>query len=310
MAVYVVTGELGSGKTLMAISKIRDALQRGCRVATNIDLRLERIVTGRKPRVVVRLPDWPRVEDFNRLGKAYEGPFDEKRFGWIVLDEMATFLNSREWNDKQGGEKPGAARLKMINWLRHARKMRWHLLLLSQDLESLDKQVRAALAEHVVRCKRMDRFTVPMVSVVTKLLGLGAVTLPQVHMGVVRYGSGINSPIVDRWWLPDAKSLHGAYDTEQKILGEIDGPSTVLDARHAPYLWPPTGPYEILHSIAPGIFPVSEARRRHDEFRLFERVGFTSAEPAAISYRDWLRARFQLAVCDEHPPSLTSLLHP
>jgi len=289
MAVFVVTGELGSGKTLMAISKIRDALQRGCKVATNIDLRLEHIVTGRKPRIVTRLPDWPRVHDFEALGKGHEGRFDEKKFGWIVLDEMATFLNARAWNEKESaGEKAGAGRLKMINWLRHARKARWHLLLLSQDLESLDKQVRAALAEHVVRCKRMDRFTLPFVSVVTKLVGLGAVTMPQIHMGVVRYGSSPNSPIVDRWWLPDAKSLHSAYDTEQKILGEIDGPSILLDARSAPYLWEPSGLYEFFWKCLPRLLPRSAARVAHEEFRLFEAAGFSSAKPAPVSYRDWL----------------------
>jgi len=282
MAVFVVCGELGSGKSLQAVAKIRDALQRGRPVATNMDIRLEKLVTGRKPRDLRRLPDWPTYDDLARLGKAYEGPFDEKKFGLIVLDEMATFLNSREWSTDKG-------RLKMINWLRHARKMRWHLILLSQDIESLDKQVRAALAEHVVKCKRMDRFAVPVISTITKLLGLGAVRMPQVHLGVVRYGTGLNAPVVDRWWLPDARLLHGAYDTEQKIMGENDGPATMLDARHAPYLWAPGGIRERLWSL---LFwrwlPPSEARAQHDAFRTYESLHL---EPVArqVSYLSWLQ---------------------
>ncbi|WP_303314291.1 zonular occludens toxin domain-containing protein [Dickeya fangzhongdai] len=40
MAVYVVTGKLGSGKTLVAVGKIQEKLVSGCKVATNLDLRI------------------------------------------------------------------------------------------------------------------------------------------------------------------------------------------------------------------------------------------------------------------------------
>ena len=68
MAAYVVTGELGTGKTLQAVAKIRDALQRGVPVATNIDLRVERLVGPHKSFKLTRLPDWPTAEDLERLG--------------------------------------------------------------------------------------------------------------------------------------------------------------------------------------------------------------------------------------------------
>ncbi|MFK4136821.1 zonular occludens toxin domain-containing protein, partial [Pseudomonas luteola] len=37
MAVYFVTGKLGSGKSLVAVGKIRDYMIAGRRVATNLD---------------------------------------------------------------------------------------------------------------------------------------------------------------------------------------------------------------------------------------------------------------------------------
>ena len=39
MAVHVVTGKLGSGKTLVSVSRIQDYLARGRIVATNLNAR-------------------------------------------------------------------------------------------------------------------------------------------------------------------------------------------------------------------------------------------------------------------------------
>lgn len=44
MPVYFVQGKLGSGKTLAGIHRIQEALNQGRRVATNIDLRLEKLI--------------------------------------------------------------------------------------------------------------------------------------------------------------------------------------------------------------------------------------------------------------------------
>jgi hypothetical protein len=297
VTVWVVVGGLGSGKSLQAVAKMRDALMAGRRVATNMDLRIEKMVTGRKPRDVYRLPDFPTMDDLKEMGCGYgvEGDgakFDEKKFGLIVLDEAAGFLNSREYQgaagttDKDERRREAAARMKLVLWLRHARKYRWHLILIVQDAESLDAQVRRALCDNVVDCRRLDSFNVPIISTLTKSIGLGGVKLPQVHLGVVRY-KGTKS---DTWWLPDARWLHGAYETQQKIVGDIDGPAIMLDAAHAPYMWEPSGWREKLRSILPGFFRESLERQRHDDFRLFE-AGLTRYTPRPVSYAEWLAAR-------------------
>lgn len=293
MAAYVVVGELGTGKTLQAVAKIRDALMKGLPVATNIDLRLERLVHERKQVRLTRLPDWPVVEDFKRLGDAPGATKDPKTHGWIVLDEAAVFLNAREWAGEAGAskeEKAAAARARsqLIMWLRHARKHRWHLIILSQDLESLDAQVRRSLAQFVVQCRRLDSFTVPFLSPVTKMLGFGAIKLPQMHLGLVRLGSRMSGPPVDKWWLPDAVSLHGAYDTEQKIYGDNDGAATMLDGRSAPYLWKPRGWRELLWELLLWRwYPPSLARSRYDDARL-SALGVTPSCKPHVSYAQWL----------------------
>ena len=124
MSVYAITGELGTGKSLLCVSKIRDALVAGRRVATNLDLKLEHLVSARVPRDVLRVPDFPSREDLDALGMGCPD-YDEKRFGLLVLDEAATFLNSRDFRQE--------GRADVIKWLLHSRKFRWDVFLIIQD---------------------------------------------------------------------------------------------------------------------------------------------------------------------------------
>lgn len=285
MSVWVVCGELGQGKTLMAVSKIQEALWQGRRVATNIDLRLEKLVSPNKPRDVTRLPDFPKVDDFMTLGYGYgdgkrRGRYDESKFGLIVLDELAGYMNSRTWS-KDG------SREKTITWMRHARKFRWHIILITQDVESIDKQIRTALCEHVVRCFRTDNVRIPLVGGLLSSLGLKG-ALPRSHVGIVRRGSEKNGLLLDRWMLlPPFTELQESYDTQQKILGDNDGPATMLDQRHAPYLWEPSGWRERLWELlAWRWLPESPARVAYNDSRLFEAGLMTPYKPH-LTFAEW-----------------------
>ncbi len=223
MAVYFVTGKLGSGKSLISVSKIRDYLGDGRRVATNLDLELDSMFTYCKSSAV-RLPDKPRVEDMLLLGDGYESddPRDnnESRYGLIVLDECGTWLNSREWNDK--------GRRALIDWFLHARKRRWDIIFLIQDIESADSQIVRALCEHLVICRRLDR------------MRFMQVPLPRVHIANVYYGRNKEN-FVERW-VYKGKDLYSAYDTRQVFRDGIEflaqGPTdmrasyTMLSAWH------------------------------------------------------------------------------
>ncbi|MCH2339508.1 MAG: hypothetical protein MK363_06255 [Pseudomonas sp.] len=223
MAVYFVTGKLGSGKSLACVSKIREYLSDGRRVATNLDLELDQMFTYCKS-PAIRLPDKPRAEDLAGLGPGYESEdprdYDEKRFGLIVLDECGTWLNSREWNDK--------GRRALIDWFLHARKHRWDVMFLIQDIESCDAQIVRSLCEHLVICRRMDRF---------KVMGI---SLPKVHIANVYYGRSAEVR-VERWTYKGA-DLYKTYDTRQVFRDGVDyleqgpvdmrAPYTMLSAWH------------------------------------------------------------------------------
>lgn len=215
MPVYLVQGPLGSGKTLICVKRITDALNRGCKIATNIDLFLENLVNPwAKKTFVLRMPDKPSLEDFEALPMGYEGKkINERLNGVLVLDECLLWLNSRQWNDKNRGG--------INDWMVLARKRRWDIYFLIQDVESMDKQTRENFGEHVVTCRRTDRFNIPFVgwilNLISKSLADSKFALPKVHVGVVQYGKTSLAPVVDHWtvW---TNSLYKGYNTEQIFM--------------------------------------------------------------------------------------------
>lgn len=186
-----------------------DFLLAGLPVATNMDLYPENFLPPNSKATHVRLPDFPSSSDLWNIGMASSSR-DESTFGLVALDELAVFLNSREWQ--------GKTRDQVIKYLRHVRKQHWHTLFITQDIESIDAQARRALIEHKVVCKRTDRLSIPFLGPVMRLIGLKG-RLPQVHMGVVRYGKQDYSPKVDTWWYRGNK-LYNAYNTDQVFTDE------------------------------------------------------------------------------------------
>lgn len=199
MADYLVTGKKGNGKSLIVVSRIREALRRGAPVATNLDLNLEHLVPkGDTKARVIRLPDKPTRAHLEALGSAYDGDYDENRFGVLALDELATWLNARTFQDKD--------RQGVLEWLAHSRKLHWDTYLIAQGPQQIDKQVREALVEFHVVCRRADRVKVPFLPI----------RGPRVHIAFVRYGLEQHALLSDRW-IYRGHDLYKAYDTEQKF---------------------------------------------------------------------------------------------
>jgi hypothetical protein len=211
MAVYFVTGKLGSGKTLITVGKIRDALQEGKKVATNLNIRLEHLV-GRNAKkcVLYRLPDKPIAEDMFQLGSGNDS-YDEEKNGIIVLDECGTWFNARDWQDK--------SRKSLIDWLLHARKLGWDIYFIIQDVSMIDKQARKSICEHVVYCRRLDRLGIPFFDTIAKLVRKKGIPKPKVHMAIVKYGDLPNSLTVDRW-VYMGRDLYTSYDTKQSFVAD------------------------------------------------------------------------------------------
>jgi len=215
MPVYVITGKLGAGKSLAAVARIQHYLLQGRKVATNLNLNPEHLMDYWKRNTeIYRIPNKPTVHDLDALpmGHDEDGPNDGRN-GALVLDECGTWFNSRSWNDKDRGA--------LIEWCRNARKKRWDIFFIIQDVSVMDSQARESFAEHVVYCRRMDRFNIPLLKL----------PLPKVHLAVVKYGDGAYAPTVDRWWY-NGKNLYDAYDTEQVFSSnnEIQAISRVLPA--------------------------------------------------------------------------------
>lgn len=213
MSIFVIQGKLGNGKTLGAVSKIREYLRAGRRVATNLDLKLEHMLlpTNRTARAV-RVPDKPAAGDLLSLGLGCD-ELDEERYGLLVLDELGSWLNSRDWADK--------SRAALVDWLIHSRKYRWDVMFIIQDAAMMDKQIRESLMEFLVICKRMDKIPIPVVGSFCRFISLGAwyPRLPKFHLGVVKYSgqntiTTNNAMTVDRW-VYRGHDLYAAYDTEQ-----------------------------------------------------------------------------------------------
>lgn len=213
MAVYFVTGKLGSGKTIVSIFKIKEALAQGRKVATNIDLNLVNLcgLYAKSP-IVYRIPDKPTLPDLEMIGLG-NASYDESKNGLLVLDECGTWFNSRSWSDK--------TRQPIINWCFHARKLGWDVYFIVQDISIVDKQAREAFAEHVVYCRRFDRLTIPFIGNLYSVFTGSKFPLPKIHMGIVKYGDLPSSLTVERWVYTGVK-LYNCYDTKQVFSDNYD----------------------------------------------------------------------------------------
>ncbi|MFH6893518.1 zonular occludens toxin domain-containing protein [Providencia huaxiensis] len=208
MAVYFVTGKLGSGKTLSAVYKIKDYLMKGRKVATNLNISLTGMFGYYAKNVnLIRVPDKPSSFDLECIGRG-NSTYDESLNGLLVLDECGTWFNSRSWADKN--------RQDLINWIAHARKLGWDVIFLVQNLHVVDKQSRLMFAEHVVYCRRLDRLRLPFIHGILKLITFGAFSLPKIHVSIVKYGDSPTSLTVDKW-IYQGSPLYAAYDTKQQF---------------------------------------------------------------------------------------------
>lgn len=239
MSVYLISGKLGSGKTLASVGRIRDVLLEGRRVATNLDLQLEHLLPPKagKPRrsdgvakwyqplSCIRLPDKPTVEDLELIGCGNES-MDESKNGLIILDEMAVWLNARTFNDK--------TRMPVIDWLLHSRKKGWDVMFICQHLDQIDKQVRLALVEYLVVCRRLDRLKIPVVGGLINTISGGFIkgTMPKVHVATVRYGTQPDAIKADTW-IYQGKDIYAGYDTRQIFSDTYSsGPYSYLPPWH------------------------------------------------------------------------------
>lgn len=226
MAVYSVEGKLGTGKTKFAVYQAQLALIAGRKVASNVDLKPEILCPYRK-RHYIRIPDKPTAADFEAMGHGNPDTYDEDRNGVLILDELGTWLNTRNFQDK--------GRAAVIDWLIHARKHGWDVYLIVQDAGMIDKQVREALIEYQCRCMNLSKIRIPVFGRFLSLISERWGYLPRMHTVTARTGYGQNAIIAEKW-MYRGRDLHAAYDTRQIFTDRYPhGPHSVLP----PWDWEP-----------------------------------------------------------------------
>lgn len=220
---FVLTGKKGNGKGIIGLKLIEKYLLQGKPVATNLNLYLEHLLPPESKTFVYRLPDQPSAEDLEILGVNNTGG-DEAKNGLIILDECLSWLNSRDYKDKE--------RKKLIDWFVHSRKFGWDVVYIIQSIESLDKQFRDNFAEHLITVQRLDRLPIPLIGPFISMAGFAA-RMPRIHVGTVRYGTAHSAPVVERIYAR-GKRFWKCYDTLQKFtpMNEFQGVSCTLPAWH------------------------------------------------------------------------------
>jgi hypothetical protein len=179
MAGWLIQGVRGEGKSLCAVGRIRDYLLKGRPVATNLNIFLDKLVPDSNESIVYRLPDKPRIEDFELLPPAYDLDYkDEDKNGLLVLDELGTWLNTRTCRDRD--------RMAVLNWLFLSRKLHWDIIILAQDADQIDKQARTTLCDYLVQSSRLDRQKIPYLAPILEFLLISSY-MPRIHIYDVYY---------------------------------------------------------------------------------------------------------------------------
>jgi Zonular occludens toxin (Zot) len=203
MSNYLVSGKLGTGKGKYTVRQMQMHLKKGLRVATNCDLFLEHLLPAQSRMSAVRVPDKPSPFDLDLIGPGCDeaDKYDEEKYGIMVLDELGSWLNARSH--------ASADRQSFVDWIIHARKKRWHVYFIAQDLEMIDRQVRQGLVEYLVKVVRGDKIKIPVVGSLLGKLG----KLKGLHIANT---SMIEMPgyVVERDWFR-GNDIHKGYDTLQ-----------------------------------------------------------------------------------------------
>lgn len=228
MAVYLVTGKLGTGKSKWCTRRAQLAIREGRRVASNMDFYLDKLNPKTRKARYTRVPDKPTVRDLEAIGHGNPDSYDEDRNGLLILDELGSWLNSRQSLD---GDRKG-----VVDWLIHARKHGWDVLLIVQSAMMIDKQVREGIGEYTVTCYRLDKLKIPLIGGLLSVFSQKGGTLPRLHVASTRLQLGPGtSHVVDRDFFK-GDDLHAAYDTRQVF---VPNPEAVAFTELSPLYFTP-----------------------------------------------------------------------
>jgi len=195
--IQLVTGTIGSGKTLYCVGRAVDAVAEGLTVYSNIRLNFEEIaaVVLKRNRRIIR-PEQVRFIDL----------IDQKNWheviSWgspgahvlVILDEVHLFFNARDWSKTQKEHS------EMLSFLSQSRKACVDVIFIAQVAATLEKQFRVQCEEEIY-CRSLRTISIP-------ILG----TMPFNRMLLVRRDGQTNNPL-SRSIKSYDKDLWPCYDT-------------------------------------------------------------------------------------------------
>jgi hypothetical protein len=228
-----VTGKLGSGKTLCAVGHASKCLSKGKMVATNVDLYPENFANKYNDKTrIFRLPDHPIADDLRSLPVGNPtlelGPdgsyrpsanYDPDKNSLLLLDELAQFLNTRNYASKD--------RLEIIKVLVLLRKMGWDAWFIVQHIDMVDKQIREGLAQETGYARDMSRIPIPIIGGLCRRLFGKALTFPKVHKVTFRDGYSQEGLLLESRTY-SASRIKNLYNTAQTLSSDYS-PSWALN---------------------------------------------------------------------------------
>ena len=138
MAIHCITGTVGSGKTVYAVSLMIAALREGHLVSSNIALKN---LSKYDMRNYLLMSD-DELQDYGRwrVGSA-RGSGGDLRY-LIFIDEAS------EWFDSVGANNEDVE--KLVSWLRHSDKQGCDVYLITQHIMMLHRRLRMLVASYFV----------------------------------------------------------------------------------------------------------------------------------------------------------------
>jgi hypothetical protein len=156
--ISLVTGKIGSGKTLYCVGLVIKHLAKGGTIYTNINLDLEavaRLVRRRHRRIIrpeqVQYIDLVECEKWQELIKWGTPALPVL----VLLDEIHLFFNARDWAKTQSLHKS------MLSFLSQSRKAAVDVVFIAQVATTLEKQFRVQ-CEWEFYCRKLKDIPIPL----------------------------------------------------------------------------------------------------------------------------------------------------
>jgi len=154
MALYFVTGALGSGKGLYCNMIATQAYRAGRRVAANYPINTYKM-DKKSDKPITIIPPRFTYDDLMALGRGCEEK-DLSQLGVLILDEAAISLNARNFKDN--------GRQKILDFFVQSRKYGWDVYIQAQEAFMVDKQLVDGAGEFVVKLSRLDNLRIPFIT--------------------------------------------------------------------------------------------------------------------------------------------------